>query len=711
MKRLLLLMAILVISPGGADAQCLAARSGSPYDFSAAANTLFQTDFGGDAVGEFPKELEFKTGSMEVAEWQGKRALKASAPSALAIPLTGPLPESFSVEVSVVNRNTKQVGAYTVKIYGGRTFQSDFATAATRANYGTLGWEVSGGGATGEGALSSDDADACMGQEQTIRLQVDGSRLKLYADQRRLASVPNASFLRGRGIVIALEGRDDADNAVYLTGIRVAGGNQTVAQGSAAASTSTAPTSPPTTTSTATTTSLATAPTGVTATSPTGTSTNTATTGVAPTTADGISKASATGATPMTAPANFGGAAIGGGKVQLVWNSVPGAVSYQVWYTTPTYSTPVSVNLQPVTDTTLTTRQLNEGSVTLTVVANFGASPQDNGPWGPKSTPVTVTIPRYVGKYRVSILGFKVNNETFDNPVEVDGKRDEVYVAADAQEFDSLDAPVGNAKSVRTFTYGDVNSPAWQNSQNEFYRIKAGTASSLGGLKTGDGYPSGVDPWRRTTPNDYEKQLPLLVWEGQLIEDVTSVAIAPTIMESDDTPGTPLLGQFVTSFGRGIAPRIPVRAQIRVGTELLQYDVSKRSGIVISAKAGLYVGRILTLSKNIAVGVPVPPALVTALAAMQAAQTAYTPLFQTTIASALIASNTKDRPVGTEITSSGTTYFDPMLISLTYRMAEEAIAGRGDNVQQPGIIALNYKDNFPGGIGNYTLYVEVKRVP
>ena len=97
--------------------------------------------------------------------------------------------------------------------------------------------------------------------------------------------------------------------------------------------------------------------------------------------------------------------------------------------------------------------------------------------------------------------------------------------------------------------------------------------------------------------------------------------------------------------------------------------------------------------------------------AMESAQAAYTPLFQTAIASALIASNTKDRPIGTEITAAGSTYFDPTLISLTYQMAEKVIVGTGEHVQQPGILALNYKDNFPGGIGNYTLYVEVKRVP
>jgi hypothetical protein len=742
MRRLLLAMALLVVGAVRTGAQCLAARAGSPYDFVAASNTLFQTDFSGDAIGEFPKGLEFKTGAMEVAEWQGKRALKASAPSALAVPLTGALPESFTVEVGVVNRNTKQVGAYTVKIYGGRNFLSDFATAATRANYGTFSWEVSGGGASAEGALTSDDADACMGQEQSIRVQVDGSRLKLYADQRRLASVPNANFMRAPGLVIALEGRDDADNAVYLTGIRIAGGSQTVAQASTPASppppnlpitvrpdpnlpitvrpsepgtattatpTATAPT-PATTTITPTTGSSGAAPTGVKTTSPTSPTTPS----IAPTTTDGIAKASAAGTPPMTAPANFGGVAIGGGKVQLVWSAAPGAVAYQVYYTTPTYPTPVPVNLQPVTDTTLTTRELNEGSVTLTVVANFGATPQDNGPWGPKSAPVTLAVPRYMGKYQVAILGFKVNNETFDNPVETDGKRDEVYVTADVQAFDSLDAPVGTPRSVRTFTYGDVNSPAWQNSQNEYYRIKAGTASPLGGLKTGDGYPNGVDPWRRTTPNVYDRLLPLLVWQGELIEDVNSVAIAPAIMESDDKPGTPVLSQFVASFGVGLAPRLPTVQEVMVAGRKLLVPVAKRAPTPAVARPNEFTTALAGVAQ--ALSQTVTPNAMTALGkiqlvrtAMQNADAAYTAYVQTLIGSALIAANTKDRPVGASVGPDGATRFSPWLLNLTYATAEEIIAGRGSYALQPGIIAVPYKDAFAGGIGHYTLYIEVKR--
>ena len=51
------------------------------YDFIPGQRTLFYTDFTDEEVGNFPRRLEFKSGSMEVVELDGVRALKASAAS------------------------------------------------------------------------------------------------------------------------------------------------------------------------------------------------------------------------------------------------------------------------------------------------------------------------------------------------------------------------------------------------------------------------------------------------------------------------------------------------------------------------------------------------------------------------------------------------------------------------------------------------------
>ena len=188
------------------------------YDFVPGSTVLFFTDFTEDQVGNFPKKLQFKTGAMEVVQLEsGQRALKASSPSRLVIPLPTVLPEKFTIELGVINRNSKGVGASTVDIIGG-TDQRDYKY--THAGWGHLGLSVSGGAL--ETAMSTPPVDEYVGKPATFRILADGDALKFYADGKRLANIPNGNFRRDKVLTLELQGRDEADNAVYLTSIRVA---------------------------------------------------------------------------------------------------------------------------------------------------------------------------------------------------------------------------------------------------------------------------------------------------------------------------------------------------------------------------------------------------------------------------------------------------------------------------------------------------------
>src|SRR4051812_10514271 len=74
-------------STPAAGASPTAAASTSPsdkkvwanYDFVPGQRTIFFTDFTEDEVGNFPQRLDFKSGQMEVVEFEGgQRAIKAS---------------------------------------------------------------------------------------------------------------------------------------------------------------------------------------------------------------------------------------------------------------------------------------------------------------------------------------------------------------------------------------------------------------------------------------------------------------------------------------------------------------------------------------------------------------------------------------------------------------------------------------------------------
>ncbi len=108
------------------------------------------------------------------------------------------------------------------------------------------------------------------------------------------------------------------------------------------------------------------------------------------------------------------------------------------------------------------------------------------------------------GKYRISVSGFTVNHQTDDDPLQLDGKGDEVYLSVQVLTT-ALSLPA--SRLVETPIIGDKN--GFPN------RIAAGSASDLGGLRTGD---------RVHLPT------PLVLWEGPI---PGGLLVTPTVWEWD----------------------------------------------------------------------------------------------------------------------------------------------------------------------------------
>jgi outer membrane protein OmpA-like peptidoglycan-associated protein len=191
------------------------------YDFVPGQRTIFFADFTEDAVGNFPRQVQYRTGGMEIVEFEdGRRALKASATSDLIVPLPEVLPEKFTIELAVINRNSRGVAAATFEIAGGSDGLSD--DKFTEVGWGHNGLSVTGGPVQTHLSAKDDEVQRYVGKPASFRMLGDGKYLKLYADEKRVANIPNAAFRRDKALFLRLEGRDDEDNAVYLTRIRVA---------------------------------------------------------------------------------------------------------------------------------------------------------------------------------------------------------------------------------------------------------------------------------------------------------------------------------------------------------------------------------------------------------------------------------------------------------------------------------------------------------
>jgi hypothetical protein len=287
-------------------------------------------------------------------------------------------------------------------------------------------------------------------------------------------------------------------------------------------------------------------------------------------------------------------------------------------------------------------------------------------------------------RFRVTLNGFVANRQTQDDPLQRDGKGDEVFFLSSSHLLRKDGVPrrpvlpglppditLGWNAPVRTPLYGDTNG------QSNPQRIRAGEASDLGGIVSGNRYPT-LTPWQRVG-NPSPNRLPLLVWEGALVQGQTGLAIVPTIWEWDNQ--TELLDVWhsaldyrLNEIGGGLGG-------------LLANPGQAASAPIIRENIGTILG-----------GRP----------------DAFAKFDKTRF-------DARDRPVGMKEPRGdqypGQYLFQPKVMLLTYESAQKAVTtsymwrSQGGSVSLGnGIVAIDYTDD-PGLDGSYTLFLQIERVP
>ena len=270
------------------------------------------------------------------------------------------------------------------------------------------------------------------------------------------------------------------------------------------------------------------------------------------------------------------------------------------------------------------------------------------------------------GRYRVTINGFTVHHETKDDALQLDGKRDEVYVTARVAVVDKT-RRIRRSTVVETKVMGDTNGHSG--------RVRAGSASRRGGIRTGDDVPA-AQPWRMHGAPRGDR-LPLAVWEGELVKGENSVVVIPVLWEHD---------------GRKSA-----------------YQRWRNSANLRSLTTKEVLRRILT-SRN---------KLLFDLAELKIEARRWLSLTQE------ILGDKMDRPIGLKKTvqrrsaagtvravtrghGATTLTFSPKALILNYDTAEFALK---DNMGGKGfgVISIRYTDH-PDLEGDYTLYLQVQRL-
>src|SRR3954468_5691066 len=127
-------------------------------------------------------------------------------------------------------------------------------------------------------------------------------------------------------------------------------------------------------------------------------------------------------------------------------------------------------------------------------------------------------------KYRATINGFTCHNETWDDPWQKDGKRDEVYFSVHTKIV-GRDGTVKRQLTSESDVMGDTN--------DQPGRVQAGSASDRGGIRTGDRFPDKAKPWEHGGALNGQRHPPYVIWEGELAPGGDIVMITPTLWEYD----------------------------------------------------------------------------------------------------------------------------------------------------------------------------------
>lgn len=210
------------------------------YDFEAGDRVILYEDYSADVPGDFPRHMELVKGSWDIIDYGGRRMLRNTGPrhSAVRLPLPETLPEKFTIEMTVLLHGQTNLALATAPPED--VPRNDFRLFHTDFNYfdiGTWGVGVVSRDGTDVTATEADagpaiaDADAYSPYGKAsgpvpIRIMADGSHVKVYVGENRVANVPNADLPRSDTLWLENTYAASDEKPILIGPIRVAGGGR-----------------------------------------------------------------------------------------------------------------------------------------------------------------------------------------------------------------------------------------------------------------------------------------------------------------------------------------------------------------------------------------------------------------------------------------------------------------------------------------------------
>ena len=140
---------------------------------------------------------------------------KAASPTELLVSLLEPLPTNFTLEFQLVPKGCCNPADLTI----GQVNQGD---ASAFFSWYPDALSVNGGGEMYQAPMPEDFKLMLPAALTEVTASFEGNTVKLYTNGRRLYTLTDRRFARGRTLRLSLGGQGDGDEAVYLAKLRIA---------------------------------------------------------------------------------------------------------------------------------------------------------------------------------------------------------------------------------------------------------------------------------------------------------------------------------------------------------------------------------------------------------------------------------------------------------------------------------------------------------
>ena len=537
MRCIIATSAVLILAlpaSGAAQTQVSSAPSGG--------RTLVALNVAGAEPGTFPRELDLQSGALDVVDKNGRRMLRASSATSFLVHLPERLPKDFLLELELIPKTTASSIDFSVE----GTRIEDQGDESTHLMWFSSNVRAVGGGSHFDAPMPPSMHAALAGVPTQVAVSVQDRLIRIYTNGQLTQTIPNRKFVRNPFVRVFLGGENDEQEAVYLSSLRISdmglstatatnastagsreppgslGSQQGGASGGIPGSNNRGSNNPNSTGSS----SGAPVPNAITnltvTDSPAGPVVNWLGVQGAVYTVERwlvadprCCAASSPASPPLSSPP---------------WQDSPLPVSgtYMYKVTSMTSSSSITAEVQfaytrlssgqPLPDRT----QPPERVQTTTSTSPAPAPSKDTSTVPPPSSSSVAS-----GRYRVTMTGVQVARPTADDPLDRDGKADEIFANAIVVRWDRQGSRPLGTLIVKSREYGDVgDGKTWT------YRIRAGTALPSGGITTGNVVPFGFVPSSTaSTPN--AETFPITLWEGTLVDGGEAVVLFPSLWERD----------------------------------------------------------------------------------------------------------------------------------------------------------------------------------